>query len=264
MGFLQNFLLGIRRGDKWYQRALYRTAKGARNFRLPFARFFGAIFFNERRARLTAWRRFKQFFYYEPMFRYRCERVGRGLYIELNMPLILGYGTVRVGDYCRISGNVNFVVSYKVNPNPTIEIGNDVYIGYRSVFSCAEKITVGSRVLMAEGVHIYDNNNHPLDPAARATNQPVEPSGIGPVVIEDDVWLGSDCAVLRGVTIGRGSVVATHAVVTRDVPPMTVVAGNPAREVKKIESVAPTGKVASDGERIAPPDRSQPERTDGQ
>lgn len=253
MGLIQNFLLGIRRQDKWYHRALYRTAKGLREVRLPFPRLLGAIFFNERRMRLTAWRRLKQFFYYEPMFRYRCRRVGRGLYIELNMPLILGYGSIEIGDRFRVSGNVNLVVSYKVNPDPTIVIGDDVYIGFRSVLSCADRITVGNRVLMAEGVHIYDNNNHPINPAARARNEPVEPSGIAPVVVEDDVWLGSNCSVMRGVTIGHGSVVAAHAVVTRDVPAMSIVAGNPARVVKPIEEVTADGKTTADGERVAPP-----------
>ncbi len=78
MGFIQNFALAVRRQDKWYHRAIYRTALGLRNIRLPFASVWGAVFFNERNLRLMIWRRLKQFFYYEPMFRYRCAHVGRG------------------------------------------------------------------------------------------------------------------------------------------------------------------------------------------
>jgi len=234
MSAIQKLLLRIRMKEKWYHRLLYETAIYLRRLRLPFPRVWGAIFFYERRMRLTVWRRLKQFFYYEPMFRYRCVKVGSGIYIEYNMPLILGYGSLYVGDRVIISGNVNFVVSYKVHPDPTIVIGDDVYIGYRSVLSCAESIVVGNRVLLAEGVHIYDNNNHPLDPMARARNLPVEKENVAPVVIEDDVWVGSDAAILRGVTVGHGAVVATHAVVTSDVPPMSVVTGNPARVIKHI------------------------------
>ncbi|PJA30248.1 MAG: hypothetical protein CO189_00420 [candidate division Zixibacteria bacterium CG_4_9_14_3_um_filter_46_8] len=235
MGFIQNFLWGIRRQDKWYHRYLYRSAKAMRNLRLPSPKLLGAFLFYERNIRLIVWRRLKQFFYYEPMFRYRCKRVGKGIYFESNFPLIMGYGSIYIGDRVRISGNANFFVSYKVNPDPTIEVGNDVYIGFRSIFSCAERITIGDRVLLAQGVSIYDNNNHPLDPEARAKNMPVERENVAPVVIEDDVWIGSNATILRGVTIGKGAVVATGAIVSKDVPPMSVVAGNPAKVVKEIK-----------------------------
>ena len=250
MGFIQNFLLRVRRKEKWYHKLVYDTAIRVRYMRLPFPKLWGAVFFNERNMRLTVWRRLKQFFYYEPMFRYRCGRVGKGLYIETTFPLILGYGTVNVGDRVKISGNATFIVSYKVNPDPTIEIGDDVYIGFRTIFSCAERITIGNRVLMAQGVQIYDNNNHPMDPEARAKNEPVEPAGVDPVAIEDDVWLGSNATVMRGVTVGYGSVVAAGAVVVKDVPPMSVAAGNPAKIVREIKSQSDNSKMTADGEEI--------------
>ena len=56
-----------------------------------------------------------------------------------------------------------------------------------------------------------------------------------PVIIEDNVWIGQYCTILKGVRIGKGSIVATRAVVTKDVPPYSIVAGNPAKVVKKIE-----------------------------
>ena len=55
-----------------------------------------------------------------------------------------------------------------------------------------------------------------------------------PIVIEDNVWIGEYATILKGVTIGKGAVVASHAVVTKDVPPYTIVAGNPARVVKEL------------------------------
>ena len=91
---------------------------------------------------------------------------------------------------------------------------------------------------MAHGVQIYDNNTHPLDPVDRAKNLPVEKENVAPVLIEDDAWIGAHATILRGVTIRRGSVVATYAVVSRDVPPMSVVAGNPAKVVKTLSGGA--------------------------
>ncbi len=233
-GLIQTFLHDVRQQKTGFHRLIYKTAYGLRNLRLPFPRLFGAIFFNIRNMWLTFWRRIKQFFFYEPMFRYRCSRVGKALYFESNFPLILGYGTIVAGDRLRLSGNVTFIVAYKATDNPTIEIGDEVYFGYATVLACAEKITVGNRVLFAQGVQIYDNNTHPLDPVARAKNLPVERENCAPVVIEDDAWIGAHATILKGVRIGRGSVVATHAVVSRDVPPMSVVAGNPAKVVKSL------------------------------
>jgi acetyltransferase-like isoleucine patch superfamily enzyme len=106
--------------------------------------------------------------------------------------------------------------------------------------SCADRITIGNRVLIAHFASIYDNNNHPIDPGARAKNMPIGKDDFAPVVIEDDVWIGAHAVVLKGVTIGRGSVVAMGSVVTKDVPPMTVVAGNPARVVKQIDPGNPS------------------------
>jgi len=84
MGFIQNFLLCIRKQDKWYHRLLYKTVLRLRILRFPFPKIFGGLYFYERNIRLTIWRRLKQFFYYEPMFRYRCEKVGKSLYFESN------------------------------------------------------------------------------------------------------------------------------------------------------------------------------------
>lgn len=61
-------------------------------------------------------------------------------------------------------------------------------------------------------------------------------SACAPIVIEDNVWIGARSVILKGVTIGEGSIVACDSVVTKDVPPFTIVAGNPARVVKHIEN----------------------------
>ena len=172
------------------------------------------------------------------MFRFRCTEVGKNLYIEKGFPLISGYGSIIIGDDFRISRDVNFIVSYKVNENPTIVIGDEVYVGFQCVFSCAEKIILGNRVLIAGNVHISDNNNHPICPESRADNLPVEKENIAPVYIGDDVWVGYGATILKGVTVGAGAVIATKAVVTKDVPSMCIVAGNPARIVKEVSTVS--------------------------
>lgn len=147
-------------------------------------------------------------------------------------------GLIRIGDSCTIRGKL------ESQGRGTIRIGSHTGIYDRAVIGSVQSVTIGDCVMIANHVHIYDNNNHPVSPALRHEMclQGVDGpqwrwtnSEAKPVVIEDDVWIGEYALILKGVTVGRGAVVAAHAVVTKDVPPMTVVAGNPARVVKEIK-----------------------------
>lgn len=126
-----------------------------------------------------------------------------------------------------------------------ITLGDDCYIGAQSRIWSARKIHIGNRVLISHLVSIFDNLTHPLDPKARhqqfraimTTGHPQEIDlEEKPVRIEDDAWIGAHSIILPGVTIGAAAVVGAGSVVTKDVEPYTVVAGNPAKFVKKIES----------------------------
>lgn len=114
-----------------------------------------------------------------------------------------------------------------------IEIGDYVFIGPGVRISAANEITIGNNCLIASGVYITDSDWHGL------YNRVALPDLFRPVTIHDNVWLGDSCIVLKGVTIGENSVVGAGAVVTRDVPPNTVVSGNPAQEVKKLDPDEP-------------------------
>ena len=105
-------------------------------------------------------------------------------------------------------------------------------------------LSVPEELFLKAWVHIFDHNTHPTSPAARKQMCIDGFDGDAwrwkhaeskPIVIEDNVWIGEYSAVLKGVTIGEGSIVASHSVVTKDVPPHSIVAGNPARVVKKLE-----------------------------
>ncbi len=130
-----------------------------------------------------------------------------------------------------------------------IEIGDWCFVGPGSRIWSAASIRIGDRVLISHNVNIHDSDSHPMDAAERHA-QFVEIVRRGhprampairsaPVVIGDDAWLGFNSVVLKGVTIGTGAVVAAGAVVTRDVPPWSVVAGNPATVVRSLEGPQP-------------------------
>lgn len=112
-----------------------------------------------------------------------------------------------------------------------IQIGDDCGFTGGAIVA-AELIQIGCRVLVGANCTITDTDFHPLEPAAR--QQDILAGEHRPVVIEDDVFIGMNCLILKGVTIGRGSVVGAGSVVTKDVPAGVVVAGNPARVIRPV------------------------------
>lgn len=114
---------------------------------------------------------------------------------------------------------------------PQIVIGNRCHIGIRNSFACINRIEIGNDVLFAGYVHITDHSHGYEDCTKPINGQPLISKG--PVIIEDQCWLGFGAEVLSGVHIGKHSVVAARAVVTKDVPPYSIVAGNPARIIKQ-------------------------------
>lgn len=126
-----------------------------------------------------------------------------------------------------------------------IFIGDDCYVGDHSRIWSADSIIIGNNVLIAHNVNIFDNDTHPIDKYERrddameiiwnGTRNNYSSLHCKPVAIGNDVWIGCNSIILKGVTIGEGSIVAAGSVVTKDVPENVIVAGNPAKIVKRLE-----------------------------
>jgi acetyltransferase-like isoleucine patch superfamily enzyme len=128
--------------------------------------------------------------------------------------------------------------TFNVEPGGLVAVGDDsLLVG--AVFMVAESITVGARCVISYNVTLADSDFHPLDIAERrrdaVANAPQgdrsqrPPLVARPIVIGDDVWIGIGAMILKGVRIGAGARIAPGAVVTRDLPPGKLAAGNPAR-----------------------------------
>jgi len=125
----------------------------------------------------------------------------------------------------------------------SISIGEWCYVGADTRIWSAASIEIGNRVLISHSVNIIDNLTHPLQASQRHEQfreilTRGHPRKISlderPIKICDDAWIGACAMVLRGVTVGEGGIVGAGAVVTRDVPPYTIVAGNPAVVVREL------------------------------
>lgn len=147
---------------------------------------------------------------------------------------------ISLGDNCHIKGEL-----INISGEGKLQIGDWCYLGENStLWNSGADLIVGDRVLIAKDVFIANNNTHPIDPLERHNHYKAIISTGHPkdidldakaIVIEDDVWIGCHSIVLKGVTIGKGSIVAAGSVVTKDVPAYTMVGGNPAVVIKKIK-----------------------------
>lgn len=146
---------------------------------------------------------------------------------------------IKIGDFCTIRGELQ-INEY----GGKITIGNYSYVGEYSRIWSSVSVIIGNRVQISHNVNIIDNNTHSLDSKERHLEylQIISEGNIrqqnniaaAPIVIEDDVWISFNVSVLKGVTIGKGAVIAANAVVTKDVEPFTVVSGNPSSLIKRL------------------------------
>jgi acetyltransferase-like isoleucine patch superfamily enzyme len=171
-------------------------------------------------------------------------RLGRGSYLDEGVYIHACPGGVSIGEHTLVMhGAVLHVYNFRGLPHARIRIGRDSLIGEYTVIRGQGGVTIGDRVYTSPGTQIIAVN-HVFDDAARPfVEQGITAEGI---VIEDDVWLGSAAIVTDGVRIGRGAVVAAGAVVTKDVPPHTVVGGVPARVLREVgaeDRPIPTGGI---------------------
>ena len=154
---------------------------------------------------------------------------------------------IAIGDGCQFEAGV--ILRANTDTEPGIAIANDVSIKeYAVVNANTGRISIGARSWIGPYCLIYGNGNvrigedvliaahssiNTVSHVMRDTDSPINAQGIycDPVTIEDDVWIGLNCTILQGITIGRGSVVGAGAVVTKDLPPWSVAMGVPARIV---------------------------------
>jgi serine acetyltransferase len=114
-----------------------------------------------------------------------------------------------------------------------LAVGND--FGMTGGTICAaHEVVIGDRVIVGANTTIVDTDFHALDPESRLGGKDL--AATAPVRIEDEAFIGMSCLVLKGVTIGRGCVVGAGSVVTSDLPPSWICAGNPARPIRSLES----------------------------
>jgi acetyltransferase-like isoleucine patch superfamily enzyme len=160
-------------------------------------------------------------------------KLGQGVYLDEGVYLHACPQGIEIGPRSIVMhGAVLHVYNFRDMPHSRIRIGSDSLIGEYSVIRGQGGVQIGDRVYTSPFTqiiavnHIFDDPNRPF------VDQGITAEGI---VIEDDVWLGTGAVITDGVRVGKGAIVAAGAVVTKDVPPHTVVGGVPAKPIRTID-----------------------------
>ena len=164
-------------------------------------------------------------------------QLGAGVYLDQGVYLHATPGGIRLGAGTIVMhGAVLHVYNFRNLPQAGITVGRECLIGEYTVIRGQGGVTLGDRVYTSPFTQLIAVNHVFDDPERSFVEQGITAQGI---VVEDDVWLGANVVVTDGVRIGQGAVVAAGAVVTKDVPPHTVVAGVPARPIRTIGETTP-------------------------
>ncbi len=149
--------------------------------------------------------------------RFLCAQLNNGVYtdeeVRVQVSRIIGQ---------ELDEGFSLFLPFTSDFGKNIRMGNNVFINSGCRFQDQGGITIGDESLIGHNV-VFATINHDLDPENRGTMH------LKPIVLEKRSWIGSHATILPGVTIGENSVVGAGSVVTRDVPPNTIVAGNPAK-----------------------------------
>lgn len=156
----------------------------------------------------------------------RCTHVGAWPRVY-GRPRITNLGRIEIGNRFMMFNQTvrSEMVAY---PNGRIEIGDGVFLNYGTSISAHELVHIGNQCQVGSYVCMMDNDYHQVEDRSR-------PGESDPIVVGDNVWLGIRVIVLKGVHIGKNSVVGAGSVVTKDIPPNVLAAGVPARVIRRFD-----------------------------
>lgn len=157
-------------------------------------------------------------------------------------PRVIGTAFISTGTRCSV-GRFAWIEVFAISgrPTPSLELGARFSASERLHIACSNRVVFGVDCLLGSGVHVTDHNHGSYKGTAQShpDEPPIKRSIVsgGPVVIGDRVWIGDNCVIIGPVQIGEGAVVAANSVVTANVPPRTIVAGSPARVIKRFNPI---------------------------
>ena len=171
--------------------------------------------------------------------------VYKGKHYNIMPKAIILFADGSCRDDIELGDNVTLYGTLSSQSHGKIVMGDNTRLGYGSIIRCVDKVVVGPYTAIADNVIITDNGSHPIDPVFRRKMKLAPLDGDmrmwkhsehAPIIIGENVWVGENSRIQRGVTIGDNAIIAAGAIVTKDVPANSIVAGTPATVIKMIET----------------------------
>lgn len=161
-------------------------------------------------------------------FYWRALGMAVGPGVRLGKMVVTWPHKIALEERCSLEHGIYFNAAGGHSPGRAITIGAGTFIGSHCEFNAIESIRIGGNCLIASGSRFIDHN-HGTDMGAAMK---LQPEVSAPILLGSDVWIGANCVVLKGVTIGDGAIVAAGSIVTKPVDPYTIVGGAPARLIR--------------------------------
>jgi acetyltransferase-like isoleucine patch superfamily enzyme len=217
----------IKRQDSMVSKLLYRIVKFVKCGQLPpLTLLYKPIYFCYKLIGIV-FHRGMNLFIYVPMLQSRLTQYANGLQLENGMPLIVGSVSISIGDNTCLNGAMS-VHGHPDSEQCELVIGSNCYIGWQTGIAVGTKVIIGNNVMIAGRTSISGSCGHGVEDRDKPQ--------MADLVIEDDVWLCTNCQIVRPVHIGRGSVIAAGCIVTKDVPENVLFGGNPGKVIRYLNT----------------------------
>ncbi|MDP2574635.1 acyltransferase [Vibrio penaeicida] len=214
-------------------RFLFRVIKRVIHFELSFPKVVNSGIYFSYQLFSSTFSAITRVVFNTPAFKGRLSQCGKNLYLYGGIPFVSGPISISIGDNTRVSGHTTFS-GRTLSENPTLLIGNNVDVGWQTTIAVGTTIILGNNVRIAGRAFLCGYPGHPIEASARAKGLPCLDEQCGDIILEDDVWLATGVSIMKGVTIGKRTIVAANSVVTHDLPSDVLAAGNPAKIIRHL------------------------------
>ncbi len=233
MGFFTRFSLAVRRRETPFYDRIYRIAKAIFSISMPCIPGVHRFLYGEWSLRTRLWHEFWRVVYYEPMFKARCKKVGKGFRLEYSgngICRVLGNLNIYIGDNVYTFDNIGLSAT-RVYDNPELHIGSNTYLGPSTIFNIAKEVRIGSHTIIGSNIFFTDNPGHPQNPVHRLTHGGglPEKTRIKEVFVGDHCFLGRECLLYPGTKIGDGTVIRARSTISGTIPPFAIAGGSPCK-----------------------------------
>jgi len=232
---MSGFKQWVKQGDSSVARCILTTARTVLSFEMPAPKFITAPLYQLYCLIRDLLSTLLRIFWWTPLFKGRVTQYGKNMLLYGGLPYISGPVEIYIEKNARISGQTTFSGRTCAATPPRLEIGSNTDVGWMTTIAVGNLVKIGDNTRIAGRTLLAGYPGHPLDPEERAKGLPEHDDQVGDIILENDVWLATGVSVMAGVTIGQGTIVAADSVVTKDLPPMVLAGGSPARVIRSLQ-----------------------------